>query len=151
MKAAKERARAEAAAADKEAKAAAKAEAEQLKAAIETAKAESAATDVAAKANAAAQAAQAKATKAAPAAPKAAPAAPKVAWATNKRLETSKFKFKFPRARNLEVIGLVLGCIEASKQGRPVQILQINTRWKALAEICTMHSFAPFLESTIEN
>ena len=37
-------------------------------------------------------------------------------WAANKRLETSKFKFKFPRARNLEIIGLVLGCIEASKQ-----------------------------------
>ena len=36
-----------------------------------------------------------------------------VSWAANKRLETSKFKFKFPRARNLEIIGLVLGCIEA--------------------------------------
>ena len=24
------------------------------------------------------------------------------------------------------------------------QILQVNTRWKALAEIYTMHSFAPF-------
>ena len=38
-----------------------------------------------------------------------------VDWAANKRLETSKFKFKFkfPRARNLEIIGLVLGCIEA--------------------------------------
>ena len=34
-------------------------------------------------------------------------------WAANKRLETSKFKFKFPRARNIEIIGLVLGCIEA--------------------------------------
>ena len=38
----------------------------------------------------------------------------KVIWAANKRLETSKFKFKFSRARNLEMIGLVLGCcIEA--------------------------------------
>ena len=37
----------------------------------------------------------------------------KATWAANKRLETSKFKFKFPRARNLEIIGLVLGCIEA--------------------------------------
>ena len=36
-----------------------------------------------------------------------------VLWAANQRLETSKFKFKFPRARNLEIIGLVLGCIEA--------------------------------------
>ena len=31
------------------------------------------------------------------------------------------------------------------------QILQVNTRWKALAEIYTMHSFAPFLESIIKN
>ena len=37
-----------------------------------------------------------------------------VHWAANKRLETSKCKFKFPRARNLEMIGLVLGCIEAN-------------------------------------
>ena len=29
--------------------------------------------------------------------------------------------------------------------------LQENMRWKALAEIFTMHSFAPFLESIIEN
>ena len=36
-----------------------------------------------------------------------------VLWAANKRLETSKFKFRFPRARNLEIIWLVLGCIEA--------------------------------------
>ena len=32
---------------------------------------------------------------------------------------------------------LVLGCIDAD-------FLQVNTRWKALAEIYTMHSFAPF-------
>ena len=31
------------------------------------------------------------------------------------------------------------------------QILQVNTRWKALAEIYTMHSFAPLLESICEN
>ena len=31
------------------------------------------------------------------------------------------------------------------------RFLQVNTRWKALAEIYTMHSFAPFLESTCEN
>ena len=34
-------------------------------------------------------------------------------WVANKRFVSSKFKFKFPRARNLEIIGLVLGCIEA--------------------------------------
>ena len=39
-----------------------------------------------------------------------------VSWAANKRLETSKFKFKFPRARNLEIIGLVLGCMESSRR-----------------------------------
>ena len=33
--------------------------------------------------------------------------------------------------------GLALGCIEA-------KFLQVNLRWKALAEIYTMHSFAPF-------
>ena len=31
------------------------------------------------------------------------------------------------------------------------RFLQVNTRWKALAEIYTMHSFAPLLESIIEN
>ena len=31
------------------------------------------------------------------------------------------------------------------------QILQVNTRWKALAEIYKMHSFAQLLESKIEN
>ena len=34
-------------------------------------------------------------------------------WVANKRFEISKFKFKFPRARTYEIIGLVLGCIEA--------------------------------------
>ena len=34
-------------------------------------------------------------------------------WAANRRLEISKFKFEFPRARTYEMIGLVLGCIEA--------------------------------------
>ena len=37
-----------------------------------------------------------------------------VRWAANKRLEISNFNFKFRRARNYEVIGLVLGCIEAT-------------------------------------
>ena len=36
-----------------------------------------------------------------------------VYWAANQRLEISNFNFKFPRARNLEMIGLVLGCMEA--------------------------------------
>ena len=34
-------------------------------------------------------------------------------WVANKRFEISKFKFKFPRARTYEIIGFVLGCIEA--------------------------------------
>ena len=34
-------------------------------------------------------------------------------WVANKRFEISKFKFKFPRARTYEIIGLVLGCIDA--------------------------------------
>ena len=34
-------------------------------------------------------------------------------WVANKRFEISKFKFKFPRARTYEIMGLVLGCIEA--------------------------------------
>ena len=33
--------------------------------------------------------------------------------AANKMFEISKFKFEFPRARTYEMIGLVLGCIEA--------------------------------------
>ena len=36
-----------------------------------------------------------------------------ISLVANKRFVSSKFKFKFPRARNLEIIGLVLGCIEA--------------------------------------
>ena len=36
-----------------------------------------------------------------------------VCWVANKRFEISKFQFKFPRARTYEIIGLVLGCIEA--------------------------------------
>ena len=31
----------------------------------------------------------------------------------NFKVQSSKFKFKFPRARTYEMIGLVLGCIEA--------------------------------------
>ena len=36
-----------------------------------------------------------------------------VIWAANKRFEILKLRFKFPRARTYEIIGLVLGCIEA--------------------------------------
>ena len=43
--------------------------------------------------------------------------APAVIWAANKRFEISKFKFKFPRARTHEMIGLVLGC--TSSGARP--------------------------------
>ena len=38
----------------------------------------------------------------------------KVIWVANKRFEVSKFEFKFPRARTCEMIGLVLGYIEAN-------------------------------------
>ena len=36
-----------------------------------------------------------------------------VYWAASKRFESSKLKFKFPRARTYEMIGFVLGSIEA--------------------------------------
>ena len=60
-----------------------------------------------------------------------------VPWVANKRFEVSKIKFKFPRARTYELI-------RARSRRYRSQILQVNTRWKALAEIYTMHSFAPF-------
>ena len=60
----------------------------------------------------------------------------KVSWVANKRFEISKFKFKFPRARTYELI-------RARSRLYRSQNLQVNTRWKALAEIYTMHSFAP--------
>ena len=44
---------------------------------------------------------------------------------------------KFPRARTCELH-------RARSRLYRSQILQVNTRWKALAEIYTMHSFAPF-------
>ena len=61
-------------------------------------------------------------------------------WAANKRFGVSKFKFKLPRARNYELF-------RARSRLYRSQILQVklvNTRWKALVEIYTMHSFAPF-------
>ena len=63
--------------------------------------------------------------------------APKVYWAANERFEILKFKFKFPRARTFELF-------RARSRLYRSQMLQINTRWKALAEIYTIHSFAPF-------
>ena len=66
----------------------------------------------------------------------------KVAWAANKRFEISKFKFNFPRARTFELF-------RARSLLYRSQILPVNTRWKALAEIYTMHSFARFLESVL--
>merc|ERR1711904_159353 len=58
-------------------------------------------------------------------------------WAANKRFEILKFKFKFPRARTYELI-------RARSRLYRCQILQVDTRWKALAEIYTLHAFAPF-------
>ena len=55
----------------------------------------------------------------------------------NKRFKISKLKFKFPRARTFELFG-------ARSRLYRSQILQVNIGWKALAEIYTMHSFAPF-------
>ena len=60
-----------------------------------------------------------------------------VNWAANKRFEVSKFKFKLPRVRTFELY-------RARSRLYRSQILQVNTRWKALAEIYTVHSFAPF-------
>ena len=61
----------------------------------------------------------------------------KANWAANKSFEISKFKFKFLRARIFELF-------RARSRLYRSQILQVSTRWKALAEIYTMHSFAPF-------
>ena len=57
--------------------------------------------------------------------------------AARKRFEISKLKFKFPRARTYELI-------KAKFRLYRSQLLQVNTSRKALAEIYTMHSFAPF-------
>ena len=49
-------------------------------------------------------------------------------------------------ARTANFRGLVLGCIEAKfcvRSRKKNRILQVNMRLKALAEIYTMHSFAP--------
>ena len=58
-------------------------------------------------------------------------------WVANKMFEISKFKFQFPRARTYELI-------RARSRRYRSQIWQVNTRWKALAEIYTKHSFSPF-------
>ena len=60
-----------------------------------------------------------------------------VRWAANKRFTILKFKFKFPIARTFELF-------RARSRLYRSQILQVNTRWKALAKIYTMHPFAPF-------
>ena len=75
------------------------------------------------------------------------------------QIRGSQFQSFSSKTRELELshfIVLVLGFIEASKQAskfvqaarlaskQASQNLQVNTRWKALAEINTMHSFAPF-------
>ena len=57
-----------------------------------------------------------------------------VNWAANKSFKILKFKFKFPRARTFELL-------RARSRLYRSQILQVNTRWKALAEIYTMHRF----------
>ena len=67
----------------------------------------------------------------------AAAAQEKDSWAANKRFKSLKFKFKFPIARIFELF-------RARSRLYRSQILQVHTRWKALAEIYTMHSFAPF-------
>ena len=61
----------------------------------------------------------------------------RVRWAANKRFKMLKFNFKFPIARTFERF-------RARSRLYRSQILQVNTRWEALAEIYTMHSFAPF-------
>ena len=60
-----------------------------------------------------------------------------VYWVANKGFEISKFEFKFWRARTCELV-------RARSRLYRSRFLQVNTRWKALAEIYTMHSFAPF-------
>ena len=56
------------------------------------------------------------------------------------QIRGSKFQRLNSNSRELKLtnlFGLVLGSTEA-------KILQVNIRWKVLAEIYTMHSFAPF-------
>ena len=65
-------------------------------------------------------------------------------WAANKRFKIFKFKFEFPIARTFELFRT------RSRLYRS-QILQVNTRWKALVEIYTMHSFAPFWNPLAKN
>ena len=56
----------------------------------------------------------------------------KVNWAAVRRSKFQSSNLNPESSRTYETRGLVLGCIEASKQ--------VNTRWKALAGIYTMHS-----------
>ena len=58
-----------------------------------------------------------------------------LSWAANKRFE--KVQIRIPESSNLRND-------RARSRLYRSHILQVNTRWKALAEIYTMHSFAPF-------
>ena len=58
-----------------------------------------------------------------------------VSWAAKKIFDVLRFKFKFLRARTFELV-------RARSRLYRSQMLQVNIRWKALAEIYTMHSFA---------
>ena len=60
-----------------------------------------------------------------------------VSWAANKRFEVSEFKTLNSNSRERELH-------RARSRLYRSQTLQVDTRWKALAEIYTMHSFAPF-------
>ena len=55
------------------------------------------------------------------------------------QIRGSKFRSSSSKFRELE-----LQNFRARSRLYRSQILQVNTRWKALAEIYTMHSFAPF-------
>ena len=58
---------------------------------------------------------------------------------TGLQIRGSKFRSSSLKFRELE-----LQNFRARSRLYRSQILQVNTRWKALAEIYTMHSFAPF-------
>ena len=76
------------------------------------------------------------------------PDCPKVSWVANKRFVSSKFKFKFPRARNLEIIGLLLGCIEAKFASK--YSLESSRRDLHNALLCTVIYSQIFVSKTAE-
>ena len=68
----------------------------------------------------------------------------RAAWAANKGFKIVKFNFKFPRARTFELFrarSRLYRSKQASKQARPNFASKYSL--EALAEIYTMHSFAP--------